>query len=79
MSRSADYLYSHWFIYPSAIKLNYSFNFGKYISFLACGVAHQALEAIEPAGEDVLILGCGPVGLLAVGIAKALGAIRVYE
>lgn len=45
---------------------------------LACGVAHQALEAIEPAGEDILILGCGPVGLLAVGIAKALGAVKVY-
>ena len=45
---------------------------------LACGVAHQALEAIEPAGEDILILGCGPVGLLAVGVAKALGAVKVY-
>ncbi|XP_003382380.1 PREDICTED: uncharacterized protein LOC100634840 isoform X1 [Amphimedon queenslandica] len=43
-----------------------------------CGVAHQAVESIEPDGEDVLVLGCGPVGLLAVGIAKALGASKVY-
>lgn len=49
-----------------------------YYFFSACGVAHQAVESIEPDGEDVLILGCGPVGLLAVGIAKALGATKVY-
>lgn len=25
------------------------------------------------AGEDVLVLGCGPVGLFAIAVAKALG------
>lgn len=41
-------------------------------------MAHQALEAIEPiSGEDILIIGCGPVGLLAVGIAKAMGATKM--
>ena len=49
------------------------------IVYIACGVAHQALESIAPlVGEDVLVLGCGPVGLLAVGIARALGATKVY-
>ncbi len=42
-------------------------------------MAHQALEAIEPIkNEDILIIGCGPVGLLAVGIAKAMGATKMY-
>lgn len=37
------------------------------------GVAHNAVEGISVAGEDVLVLGCGPVGLFAIAIAKALG------
>ena len=62
---------------------------------LACGVAHQALEEIEPAGDNILIqgelnerqccaicddylivvwIGCGPVGLFGVGLARAMGA-----
>ena len=28
-----------------------------YSSFLACGVAHQALDAINPKGDDILIQG----------------------
>nr|XP_045584901.1 L-threonine 3-dehydrogenase-like [Procambarus clarkii] len=42
------------------------------------GVAHNAVESISVAGEDVLVLGCGPVGLLVVAVAKALGARAVY-
>lgn len=42
------------------------------------GVAHNAVENIDVAGEDVLVLGCGPVGLFAIAIAKALGAREVY-
>ncbi|XP_065912484.1 L-threonine 3-dehydrogenase-like [Dysidea avara] len=41
------------------------------------GVAHQALEEIDPNGETVLVMGCGPIGLLSVGIAKAMGATKV--
>ena len=37
------------------------------------GVAHNAVESISVAGEDVLVLGCGPVGLFAIAIAKVLG------
>lgn len=42
------------------------------------GVAHNAVEGISVAGEDVLVLGCGPVGLFAIAVAKALGARVVY-
>nr|XP_053631594.1 LOW QUALITY PROTEIN: L-threonine 3-dehydrogenase-like [Cherax quadricarinatus] len=42
------------------------------------GVAHNAVENISVEGEDVLVLGCGPVGLLVIGVAKALGARAVY-
>ena len=38
------------------------------------GVAHNALENCEVCGQDVLIIGCGPIGLLACSVAKALGA-----
>ncbi|XP_042231037.1 L-threonine 3-dehydrogenase-like [Homarus americanus] len=42
------------------------------------GVAHNAVENISVAGEDVLVLGCGPVGLFAIAVAKAIGAREVY-
>ncbi|XP_066977577.1 L-threonine 3-dehydrogenase-like isoform X2 [Macrobrachium rosenbergii] len=42
------------------------------------GVAHNAVENIEVKGENVLVLGCGPVGLFAIAIAKALGAREVF-
>ena len=44
---------------------------------LAFGVAHQAVESIGVKGETVLVLGCGPVGLFAAGIAKCMGASKV--
>lgn len=39
-------------------------------------MAHNAIEQLEVSGEDVLIIGCGPVGLLGCSMAKALGAKR---
>jgi 2-desacetyl-2-hydroxyethyl bacteriochlorophyllide A dehydrogenase len=49
---------------------------------LACllepfGVSHNACEDIQPAGSDMLITGCGPIGLFAIPIAKQMGATRV--
>ena len=41
--------------------------------FFSTGVAHNAIEAIGVKGEDVLVIGCGPIGLLAISISKALG------
>ncbi|XP_042859715.1 L-threonine 3-dehydrogenase-like [Penaeus japonicus] len=42
------------------------------------GVAHNAVDNIDVKGEDVLVLGCGPVGLFAIAVAKALGARAIY-
>lgn len=41
------------------------------------GVAHNGIERLEVKGQDVLVTGCGPVGILAQCVAKALGAKRV--
>ena len=40
------------------------------------GVSHNAIERLEVTGEWVLIIGCGPVGLLAIPCAKVMGATR---
>ena len=37
------------------------------------GVTHNGLEHIDVQGHDVLIIGAGPIGLLAASVAKALG------
>lgn len=38
---------------------------------------HTVLSADEIPGSTVLVLGCGPIGCFAVGIARAAGAARV--
>jgi threonine dehydrogenase-like Zn-dependent dehydrogenase len=40
------------------------------------GVAHNAIERLDVKDQQVLVLGCGPIGLLACSVAKALGATR---
>ncbi|KAJ9447044.1 L-threonine 3-dehydrogenase [Diplonema papillatum] len=43
------------------------------------GVAHNGVEAAEvKKGDDVLIIGCGAIGLLAIQICKAIGASPIY-
>ncbi|HEX2115962.1 MAG TPA: alcohol dehydrogenase catalytic domain-containing protein [Alphaproteobacteria bacterium] len=41
------------------------------------GVAVRAAREIDIAGADVLVLGCGPIGLFAIGAARAFGAGRI--
>lgn len=41
------------------------------------GVAHNATERLSIKGEDVLVIGCGAVGLLVQAVSKAMGANRV--
>ncbi|CAL1527444.1 unnamed protein product [Lymnaea stagnalis] len=41
------------------------------------GVAHNAIDRLHVQGQDILVIGCGPVGLMAQAVAKALGAKRV--
>ncbi len=42
------------------------------------GNAVHAVSKGEVSGKTVLITGCGPVGLFAIKVAKALGATRVF-
>jgi threonine 3-dehydrogenase len=41
------------------------------------GVAVHALELLRPAGSIVAVAGCGPIGLFAVAVARAMGAREV--
>jgi len=42
------------------------------------GVAVHAVDKAGVSGETVAILGCGAIGLMAVAVAKAFGALRIY-
>ena len=39
---------------------------------------HTALVGTEMSGKTVLITGCGPIGIFAVGICRAAGASRIW-
>ena len=41
------------------------------------GVAHNILERIDVRGKEVLVIGCGPVGLLCCSVAKVSGNVPV--
>jgi threonine 3-dehydrogenase len=42
------------------------------------GVAVHAVDKADVSGEILVIMGCGAIGLMAIGVAKAFGALRVY-
>lgn len=42
------------------------------------GVGVHGVTAAEVEGKTVAIYGCGPIGLMAIGAAKALGAKRIF-
>ncbi|MDF1593960.1 MAG: alcohol dehydrogenase catalytic domain-containing protein [Desulfobacterales bacterium] len=42
------------------------------------GVAVHAVRKNDIAGDNVLVLGCGPIGLMSISAAKAFGAARVF-
>ena len=42
------------------------------------GNAVHAMFVEEVAGQTVAVLGCGPIGLMAIGIARLAGAARVF-
>lgn len=39
---------------------------------------HTVFEGGAPSGDSALVLGCGPIGLCAIGILKAIGAYPIY-
>lgn len=44
------------------------------------GVSHNCVERLDVEGEDVLVIGCGAIGLLVQNVARAMGAKRsVYQ
>ena len=42
------------------------------------GVAVRAVETAQVVGEDTLIQGCGPLGLMSIQVAAAMGARRIF-
>lgn len=59
-------------------KLQYGVSDTEAVLLEPMGVAHNAIERLEVKNENVLVIGCGPVGLFAIACAKALGATTVY-
>ena len=57
-----------------AYKLEYDVTDEQACLLEPTGVAHQAIEAIQPAGEITMVIGCGPIGLLACSFAKLFDA-----
>jgi threonine 3-dehydrogenase len=42
------------------------------------GVAVNAVRQKDVVGETVLVQGCGPVGLMTIGVARAFGAMQIF-
>ena len=42
------------------------------------GVAYNGVDQIQVEGKEVLVIGCGAIGLFAIAVAKAKG-INYYE
>lgn len=58
-------------------KLAYNISDTDAVLLEPMGVAHNAIERLQVQNEDVMVIGCGPVGLFAIACAKALGAKQV--
>lgn len=69
MCRPADLVYP----LPSSVSLEH----GAMMEPLSVAVHSLANVGGLKTGQNVLIMGAGPVGLLAMGVAKGLGAGRI--
>ncbi|XP_039273046.2 L-threonine 3-dehydrogenase-like [Styela clava] len=58
-------------------KLQHNITDNEAVLLEPMGVAHNGIERLDVSGEEVLVIGCGAVGLFAIACAKALGATRV--
>mgnify|MGYP002409807563 CR=1 FL=1 len=45
--------------------------------FEPLGTAFRGVQAVNPAGKTVAVIGCGPIGLLAIASARVLGAAKI--
>jgi threonine 3-dehydrogenase len=72
--------FAEWMVVPASIAWVNPPGFSPQLSAMMepFGIAvHACGEGTGVAGQSVLVNGCGPIGLMAVGVAKALGAHRV--
>lgn len=72
--------FAEWLVVPARIAWVHSKRLPIEVAamFEPFGIAvHAVLEGSGVAGRDVVVSGCGPIGLMAVGAAKALGASTV--
>lgn len=42
------------------------------------GTAVRANEEVQSSGKNIAVIGCGPIGLMAISTAKAFGAANIY-
>lgn len=80
VGRTLDGCFGEYVVLPeiNARKIPASISPEKAALMEPLGVAVHALEVAEVSGKSVAILGCGAIGLLAIGAAKALGALSVF-
>jgi threonine 3-dehydrogenase len=72
--------FAEWVVVPASIAWVNPPGFSQELSAMMepFGIAvHACNEGTGVAGQSVLVNGCGPIGLMAVGVARALGAQRV--
>ncbi len=61
----------------AVVKLRDEISFEEAAMIEPAGGPFRAVAAVEPAGANVLLVGCGPVGLFGMGWARVLGAGRI--
>jgi len=61
------------YLYP----VNSDISFEQICLMEPLGVAHNIIERMDVKDKNILVIGCGPVGLLAVAVARALGARHI--
>ena len=72
--------FAEWVVVPASIAWVNPPDFSPQLSAMMepFGIAvHACGEGTGVAGQRVLVNGCGPIGLMAVGVARALGATQV--
>ena len=49
------------------------------LNLLLEGVAYNGVDQIQVEGKEVLVIGCGAIGLFAIAVAKAKGSKIEYN
>lgn len=72
-------IFSEWAVIPESIAWKLPGDFSPKIGAVLepAGVAVHAVYAADVRGATLVVTGCGPIGLVAIGAARALGAARI--